>query len=121
MASRWRYNLFRRCGLTFSVDRSLTSKGQPEMSSLEAYLERADELAQDVINVWKVSAPNFLGPEFRILLHKAFLYETAKEVAERHRAFDILRKRDEVEERAARMAFARAYKIYSDRRAARLN
>ncbi len=56
------------------------------MASLETYLERADELAQDVINLWKLGTN--LTTEFETLLYKAFLYITAKEVAETHRAFD---------------------------------
>ncbi len=89
------------------------------MPSLETYLERTDELAQDVINAWNASAAN-LTPEFRTLLHKAFLYKTARQIAEDHRAFDILSNRDEVKEMAAGLIFVRAYKVYSAR-AARFN
>ena len=89
------------------------------MLSLETYLERADELAQDVINIWNASAAN-LTADFGTLLHKAFLYKTARQIAENHRAFDILSDSDELKERAARSMFVRAYKVYSAR-AARLN
>jgi hypothetical protein len=90
------------------------------MPSLETNLKRADKLAQDVIKTWNASAAN-LTPEFRTLLHKVFLYKTARQVAENHRAFDILSNRDELKERAARLIFVRAYKIYCDRQAARLS
>lgn len=82
--------------------------------------ERTDELAQDVIKAWNASPAN-LSPEFRSLLHKAFLYKTARQKAENHRAFDILSSNDEAKESAAGMIFLRAYKIYCDRLAARLN
>jgi hypothetical protein len=89
------------------------------MPSLETYLECADELAEEVVNAWNASAAN-LTPEFRILLHQAFLYKSARQKAEDHRAFDILSNRDEVEETAARLIFVRAY-IYCKRPAARFN
>jgi hypothetical protein len=90
------------------------------MPSLETYLERADELAQDVINAWNALSANST-PEFGALLHKTFLYKTARHTAENHRAFDILSDSDEAKERAARLIFVRAYKIYCDRQATRLN
>ncbi len=89
------------------------------MTSLKIGLKRADELAQDVINVWNVSAAT-LTPEFKTLLHLAFLYKTARQTAEDHRAFDILSDSDEVRQRAARLMFVRAHKVYSAR-AARFN
>ncbi len=90
------------------------------MPSLETLLKRADERAQDVINAWNASSTN-LTLEFRTLLHKAFLYKSARQKAENHRAFDILSNRDDDEERAAGLIFVRAYKIYCDRQPARLN
>lgn len=85
------------------------------MPSLETLLKRADELAQNVTNAWNASAN--LTPEFKALLHMAFLYKTARQIAEDHRAFDILSKRDKDEERAAGLKFVRAYTIYCDRQA----
>ncbi len=90
------------------------------MPSFETYLERADELAQDVIDAWNASPAN-LTPEFRTLLHMAFLYKTARERAEKHRAFDILSDNDELKERAARSMFVGGYKVYSARQRARFN
>jgi len=89
------------------------------MPSHETYLKRADELAQNVIDAWNASSANFT-PEFSTLLHVTFLYKTAREKAENHRAFDILSSNDEAKERAAGLMFVRAYKIYY-RQAARFN
>ncbi len=90
------------------------------MASLETYLERADELAQDVFDAWNASAAN-LSAEFKTLLHKTFLYKATRQMAENHRVFDILSDSDEFKERAARLTFVRAYKIFCDRKAARFN
>ncbi len=90
------------------------------MPSLKAALKYADKLAQDVVDPWNASAAN-LTPEFRALLHVTFLYKTARQTAQNHRAFDILSDSDELKEMAARSMFVRAYKIYSARQAARFN
>ena len=84
------------------------------------YLERTDELAQNVIDTWNASGTNFT-PEFGALLNKAIVYKTAREKAEKHRAFDILSDRDKAGEREAAVTFLRAYKTYCDRQAARFN
>jgi hypothetical protein len=76
-----------------------------ETSSLKACLERADELAHDVVNVWNRSISADFSPEFKTILHKTFLYLTAKKKADDHRAFGILTERDETEEKAARIVF----------------
>jgi hypothetical protein len=89
------------------------------MSSLGTSLKYTDKLAQDVIDAWNASSAN-LTPEFRTLLHITFLYKTARQKAENHRAFDILSDSDELKERAARSMFVRAYRVYSAR-AARFN
>jgi hypothetical protein len=89
------------------------------MTPLKTYLKRADELAEEVFDVWR--SGTHLTPEFERLLNKAFDYTVAKEAAARHRAFDIVRKYDALEEKETRWEFARAYKIYCDRRSARLN
>ena len=89
------------------------------MPSLKASLKYADKLAQDVIDAWNASPAN-LTPEFKTLLHITFLYKTARQKAQDHRAFDILSNSDELKERAARSMFVRAYKVYSAR-AARFN
>jgi hypothetical protein len=89
------------------------------MPSLKTYRERTDELAQDVIDAWNASANS--TPEFGALLHKTFLYKTARHTAECHRAFDILSDSDEAKERAAAVIFVRAFKIYLHRQAGRFN
>ena len=89
------------------------------MPSFRASLKYADKLAQDVFDAWNASGTN-LTPEFSTLVHMAFLYKTARQTAQSHRAFDILSDSDEFKERAARSMFVRAYKVYSAR-AARFN
>ncbi len=89
------------------------------MPSLRTSLKYADKLAQDVFDAWNASGTN-LTPEFSTLVHMAFLYKTARQTAQSHRAFDILSDSDEFKERAARSMFVRAYKVYSAR-AARFN
>jgi hypothetical protein len=56
------------------------------MTPPKTYLERADELAQEVIDAWNASGPNFT-PEFGLLLHKTFLYKTARQKAEKPQSF----------------------------------
>ncbi len=90
------------------------------MLSLETYLQRADELAQEIIGAWNRPASTDFTPEFTSLLHKTFLYITARET-QKLRAFGICRIDDSAEERTTRLAFARAYKTYVERRAATLN
>jgi len=89
------------------------------MPSLKASLKYADKLAQDVFDAWNASGTN-LTPEFIALLHVTFLYKTARQKAQNHRAFDIFSDSDDLKERAARSMFVRAYKVYSAR-AARFN
>ena len=85
------------------------------MASLEA-VQQADDLAQAVIDAWNKSAENArdFTPAFKSLLHKTFLYRSAEQIADNHRAFDILSEGDEAREQAARLGFMRAYKIYCD-------
>jgi len=83
------------------------------MSSRKTLLKHADELAQDVFNAWNASG--------EALVHKAFLYKTARHIAKSHRAFGLLSDGDEDKESIARLMFVRAYKIYSARQAARFN
>ena len=112
-----------RFSLLFRIDSCLDFDAQrDEMASIKTYLERADQLAQDVIDAWNRSAGRTdFTPEFRTLLHKTFLYITAKQIADKHRAFDLLSESDEAEEKEARLKFVLTYKIFGDRRAAKLN
>lgn len=85
------------------------------MPSIEEYLERADDLAQEVVNAWGVNmqAGNaaLLTDEFKSVFDKACRYRDAKEVADNHREFSMLSERDAAEEMTTRQAFAEAYKI----------
>jgi len=89
------------------------------MPAIEEYLERANELTQEVVNVWGVNmqAGNaaLLTDEFKAVLDKACRYRMAKEVADNHREFNILSQRDAADETGTRQAFAEAYKILWDK------
>ncbi len=90
-----------------------------QMQPLEAYLEHANSLAQDVVNAWgvNVSAGNAsdLTPEFKSLLDKACNYQTAKRIADNHREFGILTEGEEAELQAKRLAFAEEYKVFHEK------
>jgi len=90
-----------------------------QMQPLEAYLENADALAQDVVNAWgvNVSAGNAsdLTPEFRRLLDKACRYRTAKSIADNHREFNVLTDAEETELQTARLEFAEEYKVFHEK------
>src|SRR5260370_38298657 len=89
------------------------------MQPLEAYLEHANSLAQDVVNAWgvNVSAGNAsdLTPEFKSLLDKACNYQTAKRIADNHREFGILTEGEEAELQAKRLAFAEEKKAFHEK------
>jgi hypothetical protein len=86
------------------------------MPPIEEYLERADDLAQEVVNAWGVNmrACNaaLFTDEFKAVFDKVCRYRDAKEVADNHRRFDMLSERDAAEETTTRQAFAEAYKIF---------
>jgi len=86
------------------------------MSTVKTLLKRADELAQNLSNAWNASSAA-LTPESRALLRLAFLYKTAREIAENQRALNILSDSDEAKETAIRLIFVGAYKIYRARQA----
>jgi hypothetical protein len=92
------------------------------MPTLEEYLRNADSLAQGVVNAWgtNVEAGNasLLTDQFKVLLDKACLYRTAKNLADNHRKFNILSQEEEVEVKTARQTFAEAYKAFYEKRAA---
>jgi hypothetical protein len=89
------------------------------MPSLEECIERADQLAQDVVNAWgsNVSAGNaaMLTTDFKALFEVTCRYRTAKEIADNRRQFNHLNEREAAEEVSARETFARAYKDFSDK------
>jgi len=86
------------------------------MRLIEEYLDKADALAQDVVNAWGVNfqAGNngFLAADFNDLLDKACRFRTIKRLADNHREFGMLTELDAAEEGATRRAFAEAYKRF---------
>lgn len=88
------------------------------MPTLEQYIARADEIAQEVVNAWglNVQAGNadLLSPEFKALVDKACQYRTLRQVADNRREFGIFTEKDAGEESAARRALAEAYKTLRD-------
>ena len=86
------------------------------MLPIDENLERADELAHEVVNHWgrTFSLAQKVGnaDEFGALLGRARSYLGAKEVADNHRQSNRLTERDAAEETATRQAFAEAYKTY---------
>jgi DNA-binding SARP family transcriptional activator len=98
------------------------------MPPLEEYLERADELAQHVVETWGINVQSgnaafltqskaFLSTKFKVLVDKACLYRNARRLADNHREYNVLSEEDEAEEKAAREAFALAYEAYYERHA----
>jgi hypothetical protein len=86
---------------------------------VEEYLERADELAQEVVNAWgqNVAAGNacYLTAEFKALFDKTCLYRDAKMVADNRREFNMLTEREAAEEGSAREAFLEAYGAFCEK------
>ena len=84
--------------------------------SLEDYIKRADDLAQEVVNAWdiNVSAGNAatLTTEFKVLFKIACQYRTARETADNHREFNLLSEQDATTEKLTRESFAIAYQHY---------
>jgi len=86
------------------------------MPPLEKYLERADELVQEVYNAYgDIGNEASVTPEFSALLDKAYLYRTLSRVAENHREHNVLTEREVADVKAARQAFAEAYKFLSEK------
>jgi hypothetical protein len=92
------------------------------MPPLEEYLEHADDLAQHVMEAWRVEGQGgndaLLPTQFKALLDKACLYQHARKLADNHREHNVLSEKDEAEEKATREAFALAYKVYCEKHAA---
>jgi hypothetical protein len=81
--------------------------------------ERADELAQHVMNAWgtNVSAGNaaYLTAEFKELFEKVCRYRTAKDTADNRREFKNLSEQEATDERNTRRVFVEAFKELEDR------
>jgi hypothetical protein len=86
------------------------------MQPIEKYLERSDELAQEVVNAWgtnmRAGNADFLTDDFKALFDKACRYRNAKSTADNRRQFGALNERDAAEEAIERQAFGEAYKSY---------
>jgi hypothetical protein len=85
---------------------------------VEYYIERADELAQQVVNAWAVNvkAGNsaLLTDSFKALFEAACQYRTAKAYADQYRKFNRLSQKDAAREKTTRESFAGAYKEYEE-------
>ena len=83
---------------------------------LEQYIQHADELAQQVVNVWgsytSAGDGDKLRPEFMALFDKACRYRDARDTAKNHREFRALTKDEETRESQTRLEFAKAYKVW---------
>src|SRR5229473_5855033 len=92
------------------------------MPPLEEYLQHVDELAQGVVNAWglNVEAGNAadLTPEFKALLDRACRYQSIRRVEDNHREFNVLTEQEAADEKAARQAFAEAYKTFYEKHTA---
>jgi len=88
------------------------------MRPIEWYNEHADELAQQIVDAWtdkaNADAAGRVPNDMQLLFEMAAQYRIAKATADGRRQFPDLKKIDEVEEKAAREAFAKAYKHYSE-------
>ena len=85
---------------------------------IEWYAERADELAQRVVNAWgpyaQAGKQNELSPKFMTLFEKAYRYRDAKRTADNRRKFNMLSAEEEAEEIESRIDLARYYKSMDD-------
>ncbi len=87
------------------------------MQPIEYYLEHAGELALKVVDAWEVN-PRTGNTEFQDVFDKASQYLVAKRVEDKRRGQKDLERPDAVEEGATRLAFAKAYKNFEERRQA---
>ena len=94
--------------------RLLRMKGHP----LEEYVQRADELAYEVVHAWVVNVKagnsEYLTPEFKGVFDKAFEYRQAKKLADNHRQFGIVTEEEAAVERTLREVFAAAYRRWTE-------
>jgi len=78
-------------------------------SSLEDYIENADDLAQEVVNAWGINAragnAATLTRDFKALFEIACQYRTARETADNHREFNFLSEQDAMIEKLTRQSY----------------
>ena len=86
------------------------------MPPIEEYLEKADKLAQDVVNAWGVNMQAGNAPcltnQFKALFNKACLYQNARRLANNHRQFYMLSEQEASEEQSTRQTFAEACRAF---------
>jgi hypothetical protein len=87
------------------------------MPTIDDYFQRADDLAQKVLNDWEASTKP-VSPEFQSLFDKASQYTVARRVEQKRQNDPEVAGPDRVEEHAARLAFAEAYKSFEENRKA---
>lgn len=83
------------------------------MPTIEYYFQHADELAQKTLNDWEAS-PKPVSPEFQSLFDKASQFLIARRIADKRHTDSALAAPDRVEERAAGLEFAKAYKRFEE-------
>ena len=111
----------RKKKFTYAPKKKRGSKGP----SLEYCIGHADDLAQRVVNKWGASGGDAapLPADFKALFEKACRYRTAKESVESHREYKVVtevrREQLAAEEAATREAFAKSYKDFCEKDAAR--
>lgn len=88
------------------------------MRPIEDYLEEADAIAQEVMDIWannlQEGNAQSLGEDFKVLFDKAFEYRQTMLIVESHRELQILAPTEAVNEQIARRAFVEVYKSYWD-------
>jgi hypothetical protein len=101
---------------SFMDEQDFQSKVDAEkrrLQEVQEYVNKADALAQECVNVWGRNGGNKgLSPEFLDVLEKAFKYRTARDTAENRRQFNSLSERDANNEKRTRLIFAEAYKKF---------
>jgi hypothetical protein len=87
--------------------------------TIEQHIERADELAQEVVNAWAVNVQagnsKDLTEDFKALFEITCRYRTARETADNRRQFNLLNEAEAAKENTCREEFARAYKKFEEK------
>lgn len=80
--------------------------------------EQADEIGQQVMNVWATHVNSgkaaLLTPKFMIVFHKMLVYKSARELAQRCRRSNLPSVSDAVNERVACEELCKAYKEFRE-------
>lgn len=102
------------------------SAQRQRIAAARDYMDKADVLAQDCVNIWGRSweadrlagrpMNSSLSQDFKDLLELAFRYRDARKLADNHREFGGCSEQDENGEKRTRLAFAEAYKKLEGKR-----